>query len=153
MRKRELWSAAILSLFGLIAVWESLRLSLGEAGRPGPGFFPFYLALGFCIVSLALLVQALLAWNRNDKLPEGSMEPRGTWKVAWILLALFLYAFAFEAVGFLLATFFIMLFLFRAVESLGWPSAIGGSVASSLLSYVMFKWWLQVQLPAGPWGL
>jgi hypothetical protein len=153
MRKRELWSAAILLFFGLIAVWESLRLSLGDPGRPGPGFFPFYLALCFSIVCVPLLVQTLLGRNSNDKLPDNSMEPGEIWKIVWILVGLFLYAYAFETIGFLLATFLVMLFLFRAVEPLSWPSAIGGSLASSLLTYLIFKWWLQVQLPAGPWGL
>jgi hypothetical protein len=30
---------------------------------------------------------------------------------------------------------------------------LGGAIASAFLSYLLFKVWLQVQLPAGPWGL
>jgi hypothetical protein len=46
-----------------------------------------------------------------------------------------------------------MVFLFRAVAAFDWRLTLGGAIASALLSYLLFKVWLQVQLPAGPWGL
>ena len=59
MRKAELWTAALLTLFGLAALWEARKLPLGTVARPGPGFFPFWTAAAFSIVALALVVQAL----------------------------------------------------------------------------------------------
>jgi len=153
MRKRDLWAAGFLLFLGLVATVESWRLSIGEVGKPGPGFFPFYLASGFSIVCLALLAEPLLRRKSDGRPSEAQPGPGETWKIVCILAGLFLYAYAFETIGFLLATFFIMLFLFRAVDPLRWPFAIGGSIASSLLTYAIFKLWLQVQLPAGPWGL
>jgi hypothetical protein len=153
MRRRDLWAAGFLLFFGLVATVESWRLNIGAVGRPGPGFFPFYLALGLSIVGLALLVQPLLIRQADDKAAQASKKPAATWKIAWILVGLVLYAYTFETIGFLLATFCLMIFLFRAVDPLSWPFTIGGSIASSLLTYWIFKMWLQVQLPAGPWGL
>jgi len=33
-----------------------------------------------------------------------------------------------------------------------WPLALAGSLVTALLTYLVFKVWLHVQLPASPWG-
>ena len=149
MRRRDRWAAGVLLGFGLAAIVEARRLPVGEPGQPGPGFFPFWLAVAFTIAALALFV---LSFRARPSIAPAGEPPR--WR-ALVLTSLSLlgYAMALEPLGFLLATFLLMLLLFRAVEPLGWPAAVGGSLATSLLACALFKVWLQVQLPAGPWGL
>ena len=153
MGKHNLWAAGFLLLLGIVATVESWRLVLGAVGKPGPGFFPFYLALGLSITSLGLVVRSLLEREVGRGFLLGSIDVMGARKVAWALLGLFLYAFAFEKIGFLLSTFVVMVFLLRAVAAFDWLLTLGSSVASAFLSYLLFKVWLQVQLPSGPWGL
>ncbi len=153
MRRYETWAAAFLFLVGLLATLEARKLNLGEFGRPGPGFFPFYLALVFSLVSLALIRRSLRPAASEQVAPRVSAKTLRPQKVVATLLGLIVYAFALEWLGFLLATFILMLFLFKAVDPLAWPAAIGGSLATALLSYVVFKMWLQVSLPAGLLGL
>jgi len=153
MRRYETWAAAFLFLVGLLATLEARKLNLGEFGRPGPGFFPFYLALVFSLVSLALILRSLRPAASEQVAPRVSAKTLRPQKVVATLLGLIVYAFALEWLGFLFATFILMLFLFKAVDPLAWPAAIGGSLATSLLSYVVFKMWLQVSLPAGLLGL
>ena len=121
--------------------------------RPGPGFFPFYLALAFSLVSLALIFHSLRPPASEQAAPQVSAKTARVEKVVATLLGLIIYAFALEWLGFLFSTFILMLFLFKAVDPLAWPAAIGGSLATSLLSYVVFKIWLQVSLPTGLLGL
>jgi hypothetical protein len=45
-----------------------------------------------------------------------------------------------------------MVVLFRVVESHGWTLAILESAASAGLGHVIFRTWLGVRLPPGPWG-
>jgi fumarate reductase subunit D len=47
----------------------------------------------------------------------------------------------------------LMFFLFRAVEPQRWSVVIAGSVVTSLFTYILFRLWLQVQLPMGLWGI
>ena len=147
MRRRDRWAAGVLLGFGLAAIVEARRLAVGGPSRPGPGFFPFWLAVAFTIAALALFVLSF----RAQPIASAGEPPR--WR-ALVLTSLSLlgYAMALEPLGFLLATFLLMLVLFRSVEPLAWPAAVGGSLATSLLAYALFKVWLQVQLPAGPWG-
>jgi putative tricarboxylic transport membrane protein len=153
MRRYQTWAAALLFFVGLLATLEARKLNIGEFGRPGPGFFPFYLALAFSIVSLALIVRSLRAAASEEVTPQVSAQTPRAEKVVATVLGLIVYAFALEWLGFLFSTFTLMLFLFKAVDPLAWPAAIGGSLATSLLSYVVFKMWLQVSLPAGLLGL
>jgi len=149
MRRRDPWAAGALLCFGLAATVQARRLAVGEPGQPGPGFFPFWLAVAFTIVTLALFIHSFRA---QPSMASAGEPPR--WRALVLtFFSLLGYAMALEPLGFLLATFLLMLVLFRAVEPLGWPAAVGGSLAASLLSYTLFKVWLQVQLPAGPWGL
>lgn len=149
MMRRDPWAAGVLLCFGLAAIVEARRLAVGEAGQPGPGFFPFWLAVAFTLVTAALFVLSF----RSRQEVESVSEPVRWRPLGLTFLSLLGYALALEPLGFLLATFLLMLVLFRSVEPLGWPAAVGGSLATSLLAYALFKVWLQVQLPAGPWGL
>lgn len=153
MSKHENWTAGFLLLLGIAAAVESWRLVLGEVGKPGAGFFPFYLALGLALTSFALVVQSFLSRAVERASRSVSLDARAIGKVAWVVSGLMLYAYGFEKIGFLLSTFLVMVFLLRAVAASDWRLAIGGAAASALLSYLLFKVWLQVQLPAGPWGL
>ncbi len=68
------------------------------------------------------------------------------------MLALFVYALVLELVGFVAATFALLLFFFKALERQRWLVALAGSLVTALVIYLVFKVWLNVQLPAGFWG-
>jgi hypothetical protein len=85
---------------------------------------------------------------------SGNIEPwypRKRWKnLIWVLLALLAYAGILDALGFLLSTFLLLIFLFRSsLEPRSWPWAIGGSLIASVSCYVVFEMWLRTQLPKG----
>ena len=153
MGKNDRWAAGFLLLLGIAATVESWRLALGEVGKPGAGFFPFCLALGLALTSFALVVRSCLSRAVGSGSRAGSLDARAIGKVAWVVSGLMLYAYVFEKIGFLLSTFLVMVFLLRAVASSDWRLTLGGSIATAFLTYLVFKVWLQVQLPAGPWGL
>jgi len=56
MRQGRLVATGAMLAFCLFALWQSLLLSLTDRLGPGPGFFPFWLALIGIVLSLALLV-------------------------------------------------------------------------------------------------
>jgi len=145
---RERGAAAVLLVVGVIALEEASRLRFGSLARPGPGFFPVVLAVAFSLVCAALLVGPVR--TRDADAPP---LPRLGWpKVVATMAALFIYALALEPVGFVAATFVLLLFFFRALERQRWLVALGSSLATALLTYLVFRVWLNVQLPAGLWG-
>jgi putative tricarboxylic transport membrane protein len=151
---REAWPPALLTVAGLVAVNEARRLRFGAVTVPGPGLFPLVLAVGFTLVCLLLLVSALRApAGAVVAESDGAGESGIRWKVLATLGVMLAYAFALEPLGFVAATCGLLCFFFRALEGMRWTVAVAASALTSVVTYVVFKVWLYVRLPPGPWGL
>jgi hypothetical protein len=149
-RTREVASAAVLLAVAIAAVLEARKLPAGTVVAPGAGFFPLLLAAGLAVVAAILLVRALLGPP-----PAASGAPVAAAERVRLLVvvaALFAYVVLLQPLGFVLASFLLMLALFRAVQSHRWVVAIGESVAAAILGHLVFQAWLGVRLPRGPWG-
>lgn len=143
MRGRDRVATVGLLVFGLIAIEEARKLRFGSIARPGPGFFPAVLAAAFSIVCLVLVVSAFRARDGQEPL----LTRLGWPKIAAAMTALFLYAVVLEHIGFVAATFALLLFFFKALERQRWLVALAGSLVTAFVTYLVFKVWLNVQLP------
>jgi len=151
MKRHQILSGGFLLFFGAIICWEARKLDMGRIVKPGPGFFPFWLGLFLVFVAAALIIHDR---RINPAEPAPALWKGRQWnKIICVLGVLLLYAFFLEFFGYLVATFFLMFFLFRSVEKQKWGVVISGSIISSLLTYFLFKVWLQVQLPTGLLGI
>jgi len=148
VRHRELAAAAVLLAFGLFAVVRASGLRFGTVAAPGPGFFPLCLAMALCLAAVGLIVRAWRAAPAGAPAPTATASPR-RFAVAGTLGALLVYALVLEWLGFLLATFALLVFFFRALQRQSWLVVVTGSLATSLLSYLVFKTWLGINLPGG----
>ena len=128
----------------------SLRLPLGVPQNPGPGFLPFLVGVLMFILSVALVVRS--ARSKGDKITGPAAGSSKSLRLVGTVAALFLFAFAFPYLGFLIATVPLMIFLPRAIGKLSWKISITIGFLTSLAMYGLFKMWLKVQFPAGPWG-
>ena len=146
MRGRELAAAAVLLAFGLFAVAQARGLRFGTVAAPGPGFFPLCLAMAVCLAAVGLIVRA---WRAAPAGASASTPGARRFAVAGTLGALLVYALVLEWLGFLLATFALLVFFFRALQRQSWLVVVTGSLATSLLSYLVFKTWLGINLPGG----
>lgn len=153
MKRYQLGSAIFLLVFGIIISFEARKIEIGRISQPGPGFFPFWLGLALVIVSLALTIK--FSREKVDQSSSSKSLWKGLYweKIVFSLVVLLLYAFFLEILGYTIATFLLMLFLFKAIGSQRWRVSIVGSVFASLSTYTLFKLWLQVQLPVGLWGM
>lgn len=124
---------------------ESMRLPFGSVSAPAAGFFPAVLAVLLAITSLLACVDALRSGNKSVTQAE-----RLTWKKLLLTVgSLFVFAFVFERLGYLVATFVFIIFLMRAVEQKSWPLAIALGLSASVGSYLIFGLLLGAPLPAG----
>jgi len=101
------------------------------------------------IFSIVAFMQAHLSKVTDEA--TSSWYPKERWKkLIGVLTVMFLYALFLEILGFLVSTFLLLVFLFRAgMESQRWSVAIGGSAIASFCSYAVFELWLKTQLPRG----
>ena len=73
-------------------------------------------------------------------------------KIILVLAAVFLYALLIEILGFILVTLMLFVFILGVVEKKRWFFTILSSFIVTIAAYLVFKTWLQTQLPAGILG-
>jgi putative tricarboxylic transport membrane protein len=136
-----------LGLGGFI-VLGSIKLQFGSLSEPGPGFLPILTGVLICATSLAHLGQLFL----KPADPGTSANPWAgvRWhRGAMVVGGLVAYALTVDYLGYLIATFLLMLVLFSLYDRKRWWMAIGGSLMVITVTYLVFCIWLKVQFPAG----
>jgi hypothetical protein len=140
----------LLILVGIVWMTESLTLTYMSEFAPGSGFLPFW--LGALLVGLSLLL-VFQTFGAERAGPAEDAAPPGAWrKNAAIALGLVASVVAIEWVGFALAVAAYLVFLVRGVERRPWRAALGLSLGTTASLFLIFKAWLKVPLPTGPWG-
>ena len=138
-----------LALAGLAALW-SLRLEVGSLHSPGAGFLPFYAAILFGALAFVSLLQDL-----KDMAGPASEIWGGVRWGRWLAMvaSLFIYVAILDWLGFMMATFLLMLVLFRILEPYRWTTVILFSLLTMGSAYLFFVVLLDSRLPRGSlWG-
>jgi hypothetical protein len=141
-------------LIGVYVAIHGYWLGLGHLHSPGPGFI-FFLAAVLLIVLSA--TELLITFIENAAMGEEKREAPVWSGVHWqkillVLIAVSAYVYFLNRAGFLVSTFLLMLFLFKAIEPTRWWIAIFSSIVTTTLSYAIFNRWLGVPFPGGVLG-
>jgi putative tricarboxylic transport membrane protein len=144
---------AVLALaFAALVAWQALGLRLYTAMGPGPGFFPFWLALLFGALAAGMLAQA----RRAPRAPGGEGEapgPGGYRRVAVVVGALIGATLLLEPLGFRLTVLGFYLVLLQVGGRPSWPVAVAVALAGSFGVYHLWTEVLAIPLPVGRLGL
>ncbi|UCH52684.1 MAG: tripartite tricarboxylate transporter TctB family protein [Pseudomonadota bacterium] len=140
--------AAMIFIIGSVVVYDSYQIGSGWAeDGPQAGYFPFYIGLIICIASVWIFFQTAFG-----KLAGGGVF------VSLRKLRLVL-AVLFPAIGFVIATYFIGLYVSAAVfiaAFMRWQGKFSimrilpVSLVVPVLLFLMFEVWFLVPLPKGP---
>lgn len=145
--------SAIFCLFlGLAVFAKGLHLGLRVHIDMGPGFFPLVAGGLLSVLSGILFFQSLVKKETSAQRIPFWNNPYG-WKLVLLaILAIGIYPFILNPIGFLVSTFLLLFFLFRVVAHYKWWTAgIGGIIAAAMV-YLIFEIWLKAQLPKGLFG-
>lgn len=147
MKRSDLWGGIFWLGVSVYVLAKSLQLGFGHFGRPGPGFLPFWAALAMGFFSISVCIKAVILRTGTNIHP---LRVGAGWrKVIAVIVLLLLYAVFLPTVGYILATFFLLLFLFISLErSRIWLSGCS-SLMITAFSYLLFNSWLGVELPKG----
>lgn len=146
MRRLYQVAALLMIAFGAWVIVESRNLNYYTELGPGPGFFPFWLALLVVVLSLVWLGQVTLQ-------PVGPMEKgfvpsrAAVSRIASIVIALALWGLLVEKVGFQVMMFVFQIFLLVALGRQNLILTLAIALAASFGTYNMFTRFLDVQLP------
>ncbi len=145
MSRRNRFSAIALLVFALVVGFKAGTFPLGNLKSIGPGFFPLVLATLLGLLSLVLLISSFTS-------PEEKEPPR--WPKRWVgivavLASLFAYGFLLKFLGFPLTTFLFSLALLKYGYPKSWLIPMGGALATTFFTLLIFKYWLGTPFPAG----
>jgi putative tricarboxylic transport membrane protein len=145
MVRRDVVVGVLALALGAAAIFESTKLPLGTVRNPGQGFFPWWTSAVIVLLALVLLTQALISRPSTNQQAPGRIA-----KVTVLLLVLSAYTFLLDFLGYLICTFFLVLFMLRATDLHRWSVALSMALFTAVGSYVVFAIWLSVPLPRGP---
>jgi|SRR5215212_125484 len=142
----ELVLAAFFVALGLLWVGAAIRMPLWEGFAPQSGFMPLWYGI-ILVVLTGVAVFNLFRQNEGAK-PE---DPVGK---PIVVLAVFAAGIAgLEPMGFVPATFLMLLFMFALIERLPIISSTLVAAGTTGVLYLTFQTWLKVPLPVGPLGI
>ena len=131
---------------GIAIAIGSLRYGWGSFESPGAGFVPLLSGTAIALFSAITLVQSLRrGWHPLHMLWDGARWRRPMIATACLLL----YSVFLRDLGFLIATFALMTYLYRMLEPSSWKETLLAALATTLGFYLLFHTWLDVQLPRG----
>jgi len=128
---------------------ESLNLSLGNIHNPGPGFVPFFLGLSLAFLSvLAFFIPDL---RMNEEAFWDSWR-RGK-NILLIFAGLIVYLLLFQTLGFLVNTFWMIIYLMKLAGAEGYRKSILVSILAMVVLYIIFYRLLIIPFPRGILGI
>ena len=131
----------VLVLLGVAALLGARSLGLGELSAPGPGLWPF-------IVAMLLTGTGVILLFIDD--PD-DYEPwtRGTLGIALGLGSLAVFIVLFETIGFFVPAVLMLLFWLRIFAQEPWRWAVPLAVIGALVFHLLFAEVLAVPFPDG----
>jgi len=144
-------------VFGAITAALSLQLPLGTLRAPGSGLFPLVLAVLLMGLAAAQAARLLFARRKAAAAPGPTPKAASRWPDAAaqrVLLFIGVVALTIallQPVGYVASTFLLMLGLLRIFGS-GWRASLLIAAGAAAAAHVLFVRWLDIPMPAGPFG-
>lgn len=133
-------------LVGLSTCYMAFFYDVGTFSMPGPGFFPLGVGGFLAILALFYLWEQ---WRKNEH-----SFARGVWVRPALTIALsFAYVAVLERLGYLIATFLMLLVFVGGIERQKGGRTIAVAVLGTLGMYLLFHTLLRIPLPKGLLGL
>jgi hypothetical protein len=145
-RRRDLLGAGGLAVLAVAFLVANRAYPLDTLATPGPGIFP--LAAGLLLLGLAAC-QAVLAARAGPEAAAAPAEPAPALRASALMAALVGFAGAAGTVGFLTASFGLVVVASRILGARDWVRPATLALGVTLAAYVIFIAWLGVPLPAG----
>lgn len=152
MKKANIGVAIFLWLIGAIVLFDAVRLGFrwDPLSGPGPGYLPFYLALGTMICTTIVVIRGIKTLKDGPGkplIPEGGLKP-----ILWVLLPSTAMVLLVELVGLHVAAAIYLAFYMREVGKIDWLKVALVSVAVPVSLYIVFDRLFLIPLPGGILG-
>ncbi|MCE5262566.1 MAG: tripartite tricarboxylate transporter TctB family protein [Deltaproteobacteria bacterium] len=152
MKKADrIFALICLGLSGWL-IQESFKYDYMTKYTPGPGFHPFWLGICLGLLSLFLIFDTFR--RKGVKEDQESQLPgkKALIRVGLILLVTAVLALLMTRLGFVLSSFVFIALTLGILEKFKIVKSVLYSAAFSAGIFLIFRYWLEVDLPRGWFG-
>jgi hypothetical protein len=152
MEKPQKWSPVVLSNLclpagGVIILLVSLNYGFGTWKRPGPGLYPFFLGSSLAFLGLLNILSGL-----RGRIPILPLQ-RGDLPTFFLTTAAFcLWILLMPLLGYVAVTLLVTFGFCKVMKLEGWLKPLFLSFGTTLFIYLLFDYWLYIDLPKGILG-
>lgn len=148
--KKDTLSGFFYLIIGLCMLILSMNLKIGSTSVPGPGFFPFVIAVIIMGISFTIILKAIILKKDKEKKVNNSENVKGSIsKISYYIILTILYGITIEKIGFLITSVLLVIFILKYVEGMSWKITLLVGFPCVIMSYILFVYFLGVYLPKG----
>ena len=138
----------LLMVLSVVIMIVSLRYGFGALRRPGPGLYPFFIGV-FLILPFSII---LFISGLKSKKSEPLFDQYGLRRILLMILTFILWIIAMPYLGYVIVTFVATCCFCKVMKLEGWLKPLALSVGTALFIYLLFDYWLYIDLPRGILG-
>ncbi|MDP1993171.1 MAG: tripartite tricarboxylate transporter TctB family protein [Syntrophales bacterium] len=134
----------VVVILSILMMVLSLSYSLGTLRKPGAGLYPFTIGLFIFPLSLSLFLSSLRSKKKGPILNRGEIKTFLSFIgacVFWIL--------AMPYLGYPIVTLLSTFFISKVMKLEGWLKPFILSAGTALFVFILFDYWLYIDLPRG----
>ena len=136
----------VVSMVGIMIMIGSVSYGLGTFKKPGSGLYSFAVGLFIFPLSLLLFISSMRSRKKDTVLNRNKM------KTLFLLIGAFVFwIMVMPYLGYPIVTLVTAFFLSKIMNLEGWLKPTILSVGMALFIYLMFDYWLYIDLPRGFW--
>jgi hypothetical protein len=144
--QRDFWSGLMFVCIGIAFAWGATNYSFGSSAKPGPGFFPFGLAMLMALLGALVLFKSLtLETEGGDPIGPVAWKPLIT-----ILASVLVFGYALPRLGLMLSLPLLVLISSLAGEEFGWKGVLANCLVLTAGAWAIFVFGLKLALPLWP---
>jgi len=141
----EIFFNFLLLLLGFLIIGVSWKYGFGTIKRPGPGLYPFFLGMVIIVpFSLALIILELKSEKSKSLFDKSSLKTFILMNISFVF-----WIVSLSVLGYVIATFCVTFAFCKIMQLEGWVKPFIMSFCTSLLVYLLFDFWLYIDLPRG----
>lgn len=137
----------VLLVLGIAIVVVSLGYGFGSLARPGPGLYPAVIGAAIAISALFILISDL----RSESAIHG-LDAHGMRTLVLMTATFCLWIVAMPLLGYVVVTLLAAFAFCKIMKLEGWWKPLAVSGGTALFIYLLFDYWMYVDLPRGILG-
>jgi putative tricarboxylic transport membrane protein len=143
----ELVFDLLMTILGIIVILISLGYGFGTFRRPGPGLYPFFLGLSVAFFGAVLLL------SEFRKLARSPLFGKGEIHTFLLMIAAFcLWILLMPLLGYVVVSLVVTFGVGKIMKLEGWWKPLSIAAGTTLFIYLLFDYWLYIDLPRGILG-